>query len=143
MIRNLLTLLTALTLSLGVSAQQKNTSANGAAVDKQARIWFESDEIRIPTFDMSQSTQTVFVKYKNKGNANLVITGVHVSCRCTQVKYPEKFVAPGDSAMLEVTYSAYGPGEFMKSITVMTNGIPHGSRLRLCGEVLEAPKSKE
>ena len=129
-------LLMALTLSVGVSAQQRS------AGDKVAKIWFATDEIRFKPFDLSHPVQKTQVMFYNRGTAKLVINDVQVSCDCTKATFPEKFVAPGDSGIIEITYSAYEPGSFYKDVYVISNGVPSTTHLRLMGEVLPAASDK-
>ncbi|HPE43356.1 MAG TPA: DUF1573 domain-containing protein [Bacteroidales bacterium] len=75
-------------------------------------------------------------KFKNAGNAPLLISKVSASCGCTASKYPKEPVAPGEEAKLEVTFDSSGQrGIQNKTITVLTNTQPQSTTLRLKAQV--------
>lgn len=59
----------------------------------------------------------------NMGTEPLIITGARGSCGCTVPKYPESPIAPGASAVIEVTYNTKLIGDFTKSITITSNAV--------------------
>ena len=59
------------------------------------------------------------------------------ACGCTKPKVPKQPVAPGDTAVVVVSYDPYGrPGEFNKTVTVKTNAKPSKLKLRITGTVI-------
>ena len=76
------------------------------------------------------------LKFKNTGDAPLLISKVSASCGCTASKYPKEPVAPGEEARLEVTFDSSGQrGIQNKTITVLTNTQPKSTTLRLKAQV--------
>jgi len=57
----------------------------------------------------------------NSGTEPLIITGARGSCGCTVPTYPQEPIAPGQSAVIKVTYDTKRPGPFTKSVTVTSN----------------------
>jgi hypothetical protein len=80
----------------------------------------------------------------NTGNEPLLITYAKASCGCTNLKYSQEPILPGQSSKLGVTYNGSGNGDFMKSITVQTNADESRTSLQIKGKVIkeEAPKAQ-
>ncbi|AUS04087.1 DUF1573 domain-containing protein [Pseudotamlana carrageenivorans] len=65
--------------------------------------------------------ETVF-KYKNTGNAPLVITDIKSSCGCTVPQdWSREPLAPGESGEFTVKFNGSGANKVSKSITVTAN----------------------
>lgn len=76
-------------------------------------------------------------RFKNTGNAPLVISQVVPSCGCTTLKdWPKEPILPGESGSITAEFNSSGfPGLISKTITVGTNCIPKDWYLKLEGEV--------
>lgn len=73
---------------------------------------------------------------KNTGNAPLVLTRVAASCGCTKPEFDTAPVAPGKTTTIKVTYNPAGrPGQFVKTISVYSNGKDGSYILRIKGVV--------
>lgn len=85
---------------------------------------------------------TATYKFKNIGNAPLVISKVETSCGCTAVKdWSEKPYQPGDSGFITVEFDSNKRiGLITKTITVMANTFPSPNKLLLCGYVIGPDK---
>ncbi|MEI6347365.1 MAG: DUF1573 domain-containing protein [Bacteroidota bacterium] len=84
-------------------------------------------------------------KFKNVGKADLQILSVRPSCGCTTSEYTKEAIKPGGSGVIKATYDpARRPGEFNKSISVVTND-PKNQNMMIFikGNVIEKPKSKD
>ncbi len=59
----------------------------------------------------------------NKGDEPLVITQVFTDCGCTATEYAKDLIAPGDSAILKVSFNSRGrsPGSFRKAVRIRSN----------------------
>ncbi|PLX19854.1 MAG: hypothetical protein C0599_10155 [Salinivirgaceae bacterium] len=69
-------------------------------------------------------------KFKNTGNADLIIRSTSSTCGCTVSSYTEKPIAPGDSGKVDVTFSSSGrSGRQHKAVTVLTNAQPASKQL--------------
>ena len=75
-------------------------------------------------------------KFKNTGEAPLLISKVSASCGCTASKYPKEPIAPGEEGIIEVTFDSDGQrGLQNKTVTVLTNTQPQATVLRLKAQV--------
>jgi len=117
------------------------TTIAATAQEKQSEIKFEVKQIDLGTFSESDGKQKCTFKFKNVGNAPLIIHQAVASCGCTVPAYTKKPIKAGEEGTIEVTYNGAGkfPGKFKKTITVRTNGMPEMTRLYITGE-MTAPK---
>lgn len=73
---------------------------------------------------------------KNTGNAPLVLTRVVASCGCTKPEFETAPIAPGKTTTIKVTYNPAGrPGQFVKTISIYSNGKDGSYILRIKGVV--------
>ena len=80
-------------------------------------------------------------QFKNIGNKPIDIKTIKVSCGCTTPSYPFTSIAPGETAMIDVSYSSLNKwGKQKASLTVWTNGRPAKYTLYLEGVVHEREK---
>lgn len=109
------------------------------AQEKQAEIKFEKTTLNAGTFSENDPIQKYVFKFKNVGDAPLVINQAMGSCGCTVPSYTKKPIAPGAEGELKVTYNGRGkfPGHFKKNITVRTNGKTELTRLYIEGTMEE------
>lgn len=111
----------------------KQTSGN----ERQAQIEFETTSIDFGTFSEKEPVQTCTFKFKNTGNAPLVIHQAMATCGCTVPTYPKEPIMPGEEGEINVRYNGKGkfPGQFRKSIVVRTNAAKELVRLRITGDM--------
>jgi len=84
-----------------------------------------------------------FFKFKNTGNAPLVISSAKGSCGCTVPKWPSEPILPGESNFIKVKYDTKRTGAFTKYVTLTTNAKNSSTtRLKIYGTV-NAPKSNK
>lgn len=82
--------------------------------------------------------------FTNTGNQPLVISQVVASCGCTSPDWTKQPVPPGGKGFVKATYDpANRPGQFNKSLTVMSNASGGNVVLWIQGEVLEKVKTIE
>jgi hypothetical protein len=75
-------------------------------------------------------------KFKNTGNADLVISDARGSCGCTVPEYPKEPIKPGEESVIKVTFDSSGKGgKQNKTVTLITNAIPNTKVLTLTGLV--------
>lgn len=110
-----------------------------SAQEKQAEIKFEKMALNVGTFSEKDPIQKYVFKFKNVGDAPLVINQAMASCGCTVPSYTKTPIAPGESGEIKVTYNGKGkiPGHFKKSITIRTNGKTEVTRLYIEGTMQE------
>lgn len=76
-------------------------------------------------------------KFKNTGNADLVIAQVNSSCGCTVPKFPKTPVKPGEENVITVMFDSQDrKGIQNKTITVTSNCQPSNSVIRIKAMVI-------
>lgn len=87
--------------------------------------------------DLPQGTPaTAKFVVTNDGNEPLIIASAKASCGCTTPTYSKDPILPSKSVDISVTYNAAVPGNFMKTITVMTNASDQPVVLKIEGKVI-------
>ena len=81
---------------------------------------FEETEHDFGTIDYGTNVEHVF-KFKNTGDAPLVIVNARSTCGCTVPEYSDKPVAPGETGKLLVKYNGTGRNDVTKVVTVTAN----------------------
>ena len=111
------------------------------AQQKTAVIQFDQVSHDFGKFSEDKKNVTYEFKFKNTGNAPLVISRVTASCGCTTPEWTKAPVAPGKTGYVKATYNPVGrPGAFNKSITVFTNTPEKNVRLTIKGIVQPVKK---
>ena len=101
-----------------------------------AKIEFESETIDYGTIENNADGNREF-KFKNTGNAPLVITTAKGSCGCTVPTWPKEPIKPGDSGDIEVSFDTAGKSNRQnKTITLTTNTESGREVLTLKGSVI-------
>jgi len=99
----------------------KKAQAQRAAMNKFPKMEFETKEVDFGTHHEGDILDTVF-KFKNTGEAPLVITNVKTSCGCTTPYWPKKPIQPGESDEIKVRFNTnHKPGKQTKTITIHAN----------------------
>ncbi|PKP16905.1 MAG: hypothetical protein CVU06_13820 [Bacteroidetes bacterium HGW-Bacteroidetes-22] len=76
-------------------------------------------------------------KFRNTGNADLLLTKVSASCGCTAPSFPTTPIAPGKEGVVSVSFNSENRSGFQnKTITVLTNSIPNSTQLRIKARVM-------
>ncbi len=100
-----------------------------------AKISFDETEYNFPAIHEGDTVVHSF-KFKNSGNARLLISDVNTSCGCTKPLWPKGFIRPADSGFIEIKFMTKDkPGEQEKIITVVANTKPNTTELLLKGYV--------
>jgi len=90
---------------------------------KRAHIWFEKlyfDFGKIPQGKIVSST----VKFRNTGNANLIIKDVKTSCGCTAALISKKVLKPGEEGKIRIEFDSTGKeGKISRTVTVYSNDL--------------------
>ena len=73
---------------------------------------------------------------KNEGNKPLVIHNMLKSCGCTEVEYPKKSIAAGESFVVKAVYDAKQMGTFNKQVCLYTNATDEPFILSMRGKVV-------
>ena len=122
--KNLLLLTVAFLFSLSLSAQ---------------KIEFEFSEINYGEIEKGAESLRTF-KFKNTGDAPLIISDVKRSCGCTTPKFTNTPVMPGETGEIQVSYDTQRMGYFHKTLTVSSNAKDNETAtLQIKGTVVEKP----
>lgn len=76
-------------------------------------------------------------KFRNTGNAPLVIATVASSCGCTTPEYPRTPILPGGEGEVKVTFNGQGWERFTKSVTLTVNTREGREILYITGNIVE------
>ncbi|MEL7123332.1 MAG: DUF1573 domain-containing protein, partial [Bacteroidota bacterium] len=106
------------------------------------QMTFEAKTVDYGTIEQGADPYRVF-KFKNTGNAPLVILNAKGSCGCTVPNYDREPVAPGDEGEIKVRYDTKRIGKFTKTVTLTTNVGEQKIILTIKGEVKTKPAEKE
>ena len=101
-------------------------------------ITFEKEIIDMGTYNQydDESSRCEF-KFTNTGKEPLIIEKAKGSCGCTVAEWPRELVAPGDNAIIKVTFnSEKKEGKQNKTVALVTNAIPSTKVLTIKGTVL-------
>ena len=99
----------------------KKAQAERAAMNKFPKMDFEVKEVDFGTHNEGEILDTVF-KFKNTGEAPLVITNVKTSCGCTTPYWPKKPIQPGETEEIKVRFNSnHKRGKQTKTITIHAN----------------------
>ena len=102
---------------------------------KRSKIKFDELIHKFGTITTGDKVNHQF-KFKNTGNAPLVIKSVDVSCGCTFPSYPFLPIEPGKEGTIDVTFDSTNKvGRQKPTVTVVTNGRPRTIKLNLEGFV--------
>jgi len=94
--------------------------ARDAESGKFPVLTFEESSFDFGTIDQGTNVEHVF-KFKNTGEAPLMIVNAKSSCGCTVPEYTKEPVAPGDSGELLVKFNGSGQNQVSKTVTITTN----------------------
>lgn len=77
-------------------------------------------------------------KFKNTGNANLVISNVSTTCGCTIADYPRDPIAPGKEGKIDTEFNSDGKpgGPMERKVTVVSNCEPNTTTLTLKTDIV-------
>ena len=94
--------------------------ARDAETGKYPVISFEESSFDFGTIDQGTPVEHVF-KFKNTGEAPLMIVNAKSSCGCTIPEYPKEAIAPGAESQLLVKFNGSGQNQVSKTVTLTTN----------------------
>ena len=122
-------------LFVATFATQAQQPATPAANPNQAEIQFEEESHEFG--NIKEGTMATFeFKFKNTGNADLIISNASASCGCTIPSYPKEPIIPGGEGAIDVQFNSSGKvGTFDKNVTITSNTIPTQIYLVIRGEV--------
>lgn len=83
-------------------------------------VCIDNPNLSLGRFD-GREEQKGEVILTNVGDEPLTITDAIPTCDCTSISFPKHPIAPGEQALLSVTYKAEHPGIFEETVTVYGN----------------------
>ncbi|WP_310992246.1 DUF1573 domain-containing protein [Aequorivita marina] len=108
------------------AADKVNEENVAAAADRDAEsgkfpvMTFEEEQFDFGTIDKGTNVEHVF-KFKNTGDAPLMIVNAKSSCGCTVPEYTKEPVAPGESGEMLVKFNGSGQNQVSKTVTITAN----------------------
>lgn len=110
----------------------------------KSRVAFETLRHDFGTFKEELGVQSYEFKFKNDGNAPLIINHVQASCGCTTPEWTREPVAPGANGAIKVSYDPRNrPGVFTKTIRVSSNAENSDVVLTIQGNVTPRARTIE
>ncbi len=150
MLRNILYIVSILLfVSCGQQKEKLPTDMVGipASADKGLdrselpEIEFEESEFDFGTITQGEKVSHEF-KFENTGEKDLIISNAYADCGCTVPEVPKKPIAPGEEAVIRVTFdSDKKSGMVTKSISVLTNCVPNKRVVKIKANIF-VPQTK-
>lgn len=110
-------------------------SAEGIKKTNLPEIEFETTEHDFGKMLQGEQVSYTF-KFKNVGNAPLIITSIEKTCGCTTPNYSKDPIKPGESGKITITYDSKGHKGFQnKRVIVKSNTNPSETILRIKAQV--------
>lgn len=123
-------------LDANESIVNPNTASGKEENGKLPAIVFEETEYDFGKVIAGTIVKHTF-KFKNIGEAPLIIESAQASCGCTVPKKPEKPIEKGESGEIYVEFNSEGRiGQQSKTVTIIANTQPNTLQLTIKGEVL-------
>lgn len=105
------------------------------ALEKSTTVQLIDSVYNFGTINQGEKVEFNF-RFKNTGNAPLVITDAAASCGCTVPEKPERPILPGETGFIKVVFNSAGKrGHSDKTITVHSNAKPEFPELMMSGEI--------
>jgi len=105
------------------------------AAFSQAKIEFEAETHNFGDIPEGPIARHEF-KFKNTGNAPLILSGVNASCGCTTPTWTKEPIKPGETGVIVAEYDSRNrPGAFNKSISIWSNAENGNKVLYIKGSV--------
>lgn len=110
-----------------------------ATEGKFAKMTFDTEEHDFGTIQQGDKVSYDF-KFKNTGEADLVITQAKGSCGCTVPDYPKTPIKVGAPGTIKVSFNSRGKhGETSKTVTIMCN-TAEGNKILKIKANIEVPE---
>jgi len=108
---------------------------------KYPAIKFEQEEHDFGQINQGDNVSHIF-KFKNTGEADLIISKAKGSCGCTVPEYPKEPIKPGATGEIKVSFNSAGKkGKQTKSVTLETNTEKGSEHLQIHASITENKNS--
>ncbi|MCF6349611.1 MAG: DUF1573 domain-containing protein [Flavobacteriaceae bacterium] len=98
---------------------------------------FEQETINYGKIDSNSSGKKTF-KFKNIGNAPLIIYKVKGSCGCVVLDFPKKPILPNETGEINIVYNVLKKGRISRTVTVTSNIKEKIKVLKIKGRVMKS-----
>ena len=110
-------------------------SATESANKKEPKIEFSVMEHDFGKIIQGEQVSYTY-RFKNTGNAPLIITAVEKTCGCTNTKFPKDPIKPGGEGSISINYDSKGHKGFQnKRVIVKANTNPSETILKFKAQV--------
>lgn len=121
-------------LSTDLVNNPTSASANNIS-DVTPKIQFQKTEHDFGKILQGEQVSYTF-KFKNTGNAPLIISSIEKTCGCTTPDFSKEPIKPGEEGRISITYDSKGHKGFQnKRIIVKANTNPSETILRIKAQV--------
>ena len=129
--------------SINIEASADSGRAREAREQGAPAITFEKTTHDFGTITEGEVAEYHF-RFKNTGNAELLISSAEASCGCTIPEYSKEPIAPGEEGYIKVKFNSEGRlDKFTKEITVLSNTVPTATELTITGTIKAKPAASE
>jgi hypothetical protein len=122
--------------SSGIDKRSSGENDNSEKESAKAKIFFLEE---VHDFGRVTEGEKVgwYFKYRNDGDADLIIKKASASCGCTVPEFDRKPLPPGEESSLKVIYDSRGRSGFEeKTVTIESNAENNLVRLKMKVEVI-------
>ncbi|MFY0625418.1 MAG: DUF1573 domain-containing protein [Reichenbachiella sp.] len=103
---------------------------------------FTKEDHDFGTINEGDVVEHIF-KFKNTGDAPLIIASAQGSCGCTVPEWPKEPIGVGEEGEIKVKFnSRKKPGNQNKTVTIKSNTFPSQKRIKIKANVIPAPKEE-
>jgi len=120
------------------------TFGNLLFAQSSSKIEFEKLSHDFGTIKEDDGVVSYSFRFKNTGDAPLIINNVKASCGCTTPEWTHKPLIPGSEGLIKVNFNPRRrPGNFTKTISVYSNAGNSVVTLKITGNVIAHVKTSE
>ena len=117
--------------AISTDVVNNTNTANGNNSSTLPKFDFETTEHDFGKIIQGETISFAF-KFKNIGNADLLISAANGNCGCTVPNYPKTPISPGEQAFVKVAFNSDGrKGYQNKTITIIANTQPNTVVLKI------------
>lgn len=118
-------------------------SSEGKTNGNLPEIKFEEEMHDFGRITQGEKVSYAF-KFKNTGNANLIISSAAGSCGCTVPEWPKEPILPGQEGKINVIFTSEGrSGLQEKTVTIVTNCEPSTKEIKFRTDIIVPESVKE
>lgn len=101
-----------------------------------AEIEFEELNHSFGTLDVGGDC-SCYIKFKNTGNAPLVLASVMTACGCDVGSGPKEPILPGQTGLVHYKYDSNRVGPFTKNMTITSNAKTSFVVIKMTGTIVD------